>query len=416
MKKAVVLLIAIIMVFSLCSCKSKEASSADKLIKQIGEVSLKSEKSIVAAEKAVKELSDEQAKELDRLDELTDARKEYDTLVLKDKASKANDLIKKIGTVTKDSGEKIKDARKAFDSLPEDAKQYVADKKVLVEAELKIEAVLVDEKISSIGEVTLSSASSLTESRQAYNSLSDDEKKYIKKLTVLEEAEKVYDTLSSDEVIALIDEIGVVTIASKDKIVTARSKYDALSTAGKKLVINYEILVEKESTLETVKEQEKQRVLNAALSRVRTKTDRVNEVTWYQSTSEPYYANSRSYVLPYIGKFDSGLNVLHLVYHYTGDDWLFYDEIIFLIDGERHTESFSYGEVERDNGGGDVWERADTVIFDRDLIVKIAESNETIVRFQGDSDHFDFTVRASDKQAIKDIFTLYDIFEDEYEI
>ena len=38
----------------------------------------------------------------------------------------------------------------------------------------------------------------------------------------------------------------------------------------------------------------------------------------------------------------------------------------------------------------------------------IANSSETLVRFQGDDDSHDFTVSAGDKEAIRQVLTAYD--------
>ena len=42
------------------------------------------------------------------------------------------------------------------------------------------------------------------------------------------------------------------------------------------------------------------------------------------------------------------------------------------------------------------------------LLNEIAESEETIVRFQGDDHYKDFTVSASDKAAIKQLLLAYE--------
>ena len=58
---------------------------------------------------------------------------------------------------------------------------------------------------------------------------------------------------------------------------------------------------------------------------------------------------------------------------------------------------------------GDVWEGADIVASSEDLelLQKIADSKETIIRFQGDR-IYDLTVSDSDKTAIKQVLTAYE--------
>ena len=415
MKKfSVVFLLVAILCSVLCGCKSKEARNVDKLIKQIGDVTLDSGSIISEVEKAVDELTEEQLAELDGIEYLKEARNTYEILVLQDKAAKVDEVIENIGTITKDSGDDINKAKTLVSELPSDALKYLKNKSILVDAEFELKAVLVDEKIYGIGDVTLSSKNLIVSARNRYNELNEKEKSFSKALSVLEEAEKQYNVLSSNDVVVLIEQIGEVKLDSETEIKEARIKYDDLLDEGKRLVTNYDVLTKAENQFEILKKEDKEKRLNTALSRVKTNTDRVNGVTWYHPKQTPNYANIRSYILPYIGKFDSGLNVLHMVYHYTGDNWVFYDEIIFLIDGDRRTKTFSYGDVDRDNGYGDVWERADTrpTKSEIEMLKKIAESKETIVRFQGDSKQYDFTVSAADKQAINDVLTIYEIWEE----
>ena len=85
-------------------------------------------------------------------------------------------LIDAIGTVTRDSGEKIKDARDAYDALTDTQKALVENYKVLTDAEKayaelvktaedEAAAKAVEEKISAIGTVTLDSEGKIKEAR-----------------------------------------------------------------------------------------------------------------------------------------------------------------------------------------------------------------------------------------------------------
>jgi hypothetical protein len=42
------------------------------------------------------------------------------------------------------------------------------------------------------------------------------------------------------------------------------------------------------------------------------------------------------------------------------------------------------------------------------MLKQIANSKETIVRFQGDNYHYDLTVKSSDKTAINQVLTAYE--------
>ena len=145
-------------------------------------------------------------------------------------------------------------------------------------------------------------------------------------------------------------------------------------------------------------EKEKQ----SALANLSKDYDKVEGITWYKPQAYPYYANSRSYVLPYIGVNSSGNAWLRLVFHYTGDSWIFFKKITVSVDGQNYVKDFDYFEVSRDNGNGDVWEYVDISPSSTDI-------KETIVRFQGDDYHYDLTVKSSDKSAITSVLDAYSL-------
>lgn len=115
--------------------------------------------------------------------------------------------------------------------------------------------------------------------------------------------------------------------------------------------------------------------------------------------------------MPYIGQ-SSSKTWLKLQYRYTGDSWIFFDSVTIVIDGEKYTKTFGYNEVDRDNDT-EVWEwvHVNPTSSDIDMLWKIANSKETIVRFQGDTKHYDMTVSSADKKGIKDVLTAYELMK-----
>ena len=57
-----------------------------------------------------------------------------------------------------------------------------------------------------------------------------------------------------------------------------------------------------------------------------------------------------------------------------------------------------------------MWEYIDDEVssWDEEMLWAIANSSETLVRFQGDDHSHDFTVSAGDKEAIRQVLTAYD--------
>ena len=157
-----------------------------------------------------------------------------------------------------------------------------------------------------------------------------------------------------------------------------------------------------------------------AVSTFWTKYDQVQGITWYYPSSAPEYVNTRSAVYPYIGKYDSGKLYMRMKFSYTGDRWVFFDNVIVSIDGSNHTLPKDAGDYRSDNGGGDVYEALDISVEGgnidnygeavRLMMPLIAFSDQTIVRFQGDR-QYDLTVSQADKDGIMDILYGYAYME-----
>ena len=118
-----------------------KAAAVDKLIEKIGTVTKDSGPAIEAARKAYNDLTPTQKRLVTKLKELTDAEKAYAKLTAtaedQQKAKDVMDKISKIGNVTKDSEQDIKDARKAYDALTDLQKLLVDNYDVLTAAETK---------------------------------------------------------------------------------------------------------------------------------------------------------------------------------------------------------------------------------------------------------------------------------------
>lgn len=242
-----------------------EKEEADKLaakgvsdkIDAIGQVTLKSEPAIAAAEAAYAGLSDDQKAYVKNAEKLTEARKAYETLVAEAEAAAKNfgDLVDAIGAdITLESEAAIKAARAAYDALTDDQKDYIGTDKLVdklamleeAEAEFaevkeaadKAAAAEVDQKIAAIGKVTLESKDAIAAARAAYDALTDDQKAYVEHLNQLTAAEKEYAALAEKEetdkkaaadVKAKIDAIGKVTLSDKKAIAAARAAYNNLT-------------------------------------------------------------------------------------------------------------------------------------------------------------------------------------------
>lgn len=277
--------------------------------------------------------------------------------------------------------------------------------------------VAAENAVKAIGEVTLNSEESINAAEKAINALGAEDREKFKYEDEFEEAKAEYKRLVSEknaaDVETAIDEMGEATIDNLESINDAQKKYDALSSDEKELVSNYNVLESAQETLAAAK-KEKAREL---LSTMKLEEDRVRQYKFYypkgwRHYSDGWAADIKCFVLPYIGASNDDV-WLRMVCNYTADDWIFFEKITFSVDGKNYYKSFQYNDVVRDNANGDIWEYVDMDVNNTELeILKaIAYSNETIVRFEGDDYYDDMVVSAEDKQGIKDALKVYELLK-----
>ena len=356
MKKILLWVLAGAMMLSLAACgKSEAAKAVDDQIAAIGEVTLESETAISEAEAAVDALADEDREQLDNVDKLEQARADYEALVLAGKVSEVEDAIAAIGTVTLESADAITSARSLYDGSEAD----------------------VPSAVSNLGD--------------------------------LEAAEAALSDLRVAEMVSLIDAIGTVTLENAAAVDAAQASYDSLSEADAAKVTNADVLTAAADQLKALKQEQAQ----ALLANMRVEKDEVRGLTFYYSKTQPYYADERCYVLPYIGQ-DSTHTWLCAQYHYMDyDNWVFWTNLTFAVDDQRYYKYFNYFDVVRDNDT-EVWEyvnTADVTEDDIEMFWAIANSEKTIVRFEGDEYYSDFTVSQADKDAIREVLTAYEALQ-----
>ena len=310
-------------------------------------------------------------------------------------ATAVDEQIAAIGEVTLESETAIAAAEAAVETLEEKDRNSLDNRNMLqtareeydrlVEEQQLAEIATVETAISSIGKVELSSGDAIAAARSAFDGC---------------------DASLTEQINAIGEE---VTLESEPAIRDARSEYDALDDLARGKV-NAEALTAAENQLRELKEKERSAVIEKLLKKMSAEEDRFNQVTFYTHTTVPQYDDTRSYIIPYLGRTDSGYTYLCWYCDYTGDDWIFWDTMTFIIDGTKYTKSVGYNAVVRDNAWGNVWEVYNTAnVSDSDiqLFRSIAASEETEVRFSGKY-VYDMTISSQDKQAIADILALYD--------
>ena len=355
--KIAVAALALAVCISCTGCKSEEVKNTEKLIKDIGTVTLESESSIEAAEEAYRALGDEQ-KDVSNAKKLTDSREKY------------NELYQ----------EKVAPIEKAINEIP---------------SELVINSGT-DTKIRV--------------ARKAYDEADDEVKAAVPNYDVLEQAEKKLSDMKVEAAIAAIDQIGEVSIESGDALETAKTAYQNVPKERRADVTNYGTLTEAQSAYTQIQQEAAEQAKQQALARLTKKTDSVENINWYYPSSYPKYINVRNFVLPYLGEKD-GRFWIRLVFDYAGNDWIFMEQAVINIDGQvADTVNFDYLDVQRDTAyGAKLSEVADISPTSSQIntLRKIADSSNTTIRLKGTYQK-DFEVSAADKQGIKDILAVYD--------
>ena len=191
-RKCIAYLLLLSVLFSLTACsKSPAVQAVEQLILQIGEVTKESEDKILAAEEGFALLTPNEQKDVDGTETLKQARQSYNQLFI----TEVEDAINAIGTVTCDSKELIETAQSAYDGLPSELRNSVNNYTALTTAQDAYQnacAQIAIDKINAIGSVSYRSGDKIAEARAAYDALTDEQKFRVTNYNTLQYAENAY--------------------------------------------------------------------------------------------------------------------------------------------------------------------------------------------------------------------------------
>ena len=108
----------------------------------------------------------------------------------------------------------------------------------------------------------------------------------------------------------------------------------------------------------------------------------VDKTTWVIPNSAPKFANRKALYCYFRQNKSISFN-FKLKFQYVSDDWLFIENCEFLIDGKPF--KLIPNNVQRDNGGGEIWEWFDEPInnTNNDLIEALAEAKSAKIKLNG---------------------------------
>lgn len=146
--------------------------------------------------------------------------------------------------------------------------------------------------------------------------------------------------------------------------------------------------------------------VQSVLDAVEINYDEIDEVTtiYYKGLND---VSSQNYVIPYITTKDKEMSLL-LGFEKKG--WLFFDEIIFNIDGE--VDSLYSLDPDTDTLGGSMIREVATEGYDEELVSNLINANEIKMRFVGEKGNLDYTFTDVDKEALKVIKAFNGIHHD----
>jgi hypothetical protein len=145
---------------------------------------------------------------------------------------------------------------------------------------------------------------------------------------------------------------------------------------------------------------------------VSSRTDNIKNVTWFHANGSERWNQFGIYA--YVGQQgDVGSRWMRLRMATRTDNWIFWEQIIFNVDGTPISIPVSRWDKDTDVGYGSVREWLDMPV-DSDLrstLRRIADGSDVKVRFAGKYKR-DFTFGANDKQRLR---TILDFFEQQIE-
>jgi len=173
---------------------------------------------------------------------------------------------------------------------------------------------------------------------------------------------------------------------------------------------------EKELILEEQKKLKKT-IIEQATKKMRKKVDKLENITWYRDRTSPQYTNYNGFFL-YIGDRGFDYPTLRLRIQYKDSDWLFIEKYIIYVDGLKYkTIETKYGDVERDNGSGGVWEwldipvnkNSEDIVNDFDVIRAIINGKDVKLKFIGSQYSKVKTITKTQKNALKNVLEVYEV-------
>ncbi|MRN52044.1 DUF308 domain-containing protein [Paenibacillus monticola] len=151
----------------------------------------------------------------------------------------------------------------------------------------------------------------------------------------------------------------------------------------------------------------------AALAQMVKTVDEVEGITWYQDKAAPKFINENG-IYAYFGIKDGQVSSgLHLKIQYTADTWLFIQNYVFNIDGQKYEIDPGIMGADRnmstDINSPGIWEYHDETLNKSqiEMLTLLINSQKTIMRLEGQQSNEDRTISVTQKAALKRVLDAY---------
>lgn len=149
--------------------------------------------------------------------------------------------------------------------------------------------------------------------------------------------------------------------------------------------------------------------ISRIISKIKIKEDEFDKEkkSWYEPLSFPEQVNENAIVV-YFKASKHKVDNLRLRVQYTANDWLFFEKIIFNIDGDVF--EYKPRATKTDHGNGRIWEWFDEYVMMKDMnvIIALANAQEAKMKFVGDKY---FIVKEITKDQINDINIIFELYK-----
>ena len=215
----------------------------------------------------------EKAKEIDALIETVGYQEETSEEAVTEHniTLESEKAITSARTAYEDAGKKVQNKVTKYGVLKKAEKQLDALKDAVSTLEDTIEAIGYDETLGNDVEnfkrngVSLESEEKIVEARSTFDAASAYLQENISNSKKLTESEEILAKLKAiQEVVSKIDSLGDVTLESEDALTEARTAYDTLTDDEKEYVSNYDTLTNDESKLQKLKDEKEKEEAEAA--------------------------------------------------------------------------------------------------------------------------------------------------------